>query len=60
MSDTVHWRDDGTPVSPRFGDVYRSAGADGLGGLAQARQVALQQAQRWGQCCRLSEQSPGQ
>ncbi|MBK8665606.1 MAG: FAD-dependent 5-carboxymethylaminomethyl-2-thiouridine(34) oxidoreductase MnmC [Burkholderiales bacterium] len=41
MSDTVHWRDDGTPVSPRFGDVYRSAGADGLGGLAQARQVFL-------------------
>ncbi len=35
---TVHWRDDGTPTSPRFGDIYRSAGA---GGLAQARHVFL-------------------
>ncbi len=41
MTDTVHWRDDGTPVSPRFGDVYRSAGTDGRGGLAQARGVFL-------------------
>ena len=41
MTDTVRWRDDGTPVSPRFDDVYRSAGTDGLGGLAQARQVFL-------------------
>ena len=35
----VHWRDDGTPVSVRFGDIYRNAGQ---GGLAQARQVFLQ------------------
>ena len=42
MNDTVvHWRDDGTPFSPRFGDIYRSAGVDGLGGLAQARHVFL-------------------
>ncbi|HMN20512.1 MAG TPA: FAD-dependent 5-carboxymethylaminomethyl-2-thiouridine(34) oxidoreductase MnmC [Ottowia sp.] len=34
----VHWRADGTPVSPRFGDIYRSAGE---GGLAQAREVFL-------------------
>lgn len=38
---TVHWRDDGTPTSLQFGDVYRSGGTDGLGGLAQARQVFL-------------------
>ena len=37
----VHWRADGTPVSPRFGDIYRSAGTEGAGGLAQARQVFL-------------------
>lgn len=41
MIPTVEWRDDGTPVSPRFGDIYRSAGADGAGGLAQARHVFL-------------------
>ena len=34
---TVQWRDDGTPVSPRFGDIYRSCS-----GLAQARAVFLQ------------------
>lgn len=39
---TVHWREDGTPVSPQYGDVYRSPGQDGHGGLAQARQVFLQ------------------
>lgn len=39
MTPIVHWRDDGTPTSPRFGDVYRSRGVDGLGGLAQARGV---------------------
>ena len=33
---TVAWRDDGTPVSPRFGDIYRS-----LSGLTQAREVFL-------------------
>ena len=33
---TVQWRDDGTPVSPRFGDIYRS-----LSGLTQAREVFL-------------------
>ena len=40
-AETVHWREDGTPTSPRFGDIYRSAGGDGRGGLAQARQVFL-------------------
>lgn len=34
----VHWREDGTPTSPRFGDIYRNAGASGL---AQAQQVFL-------------------
>ena len=38
----VHWRSDGTPTSPRFGERYRSAGADGQGALAQARKVFLQ------------------
>ena len=38
----VRWRDDGTPFSPRFGDVYRSAGP--AGALAQARH-ALRAAQ---------------
>ena len=37
----VHWRADGTPTSARFGDIYRRAGADGQGGLVQARQVFL-------------------
>ncbi|MCK9516044.1 MAG: FAD-dependent 5-carboxymethylaminomethyl-2-thiouridine(34) oxidoreductase MnmC [Ottowia sp.] len=37
----VTWREDGSPTSLRFNDVYRSAGSDGLGGLAQARQVFL-------------------
>lgn len=37
----VTWRADGTPISPRYGDVYRSPGTDGRGGLAQARQVFL-------------------
>lgn len=40
-SDTVHWRADGTPASPRYGDIYRSSGTDGRGGLAQAREVFL-------------------
>ncbi len=31
---TVQWREDGTPVSPRFGDIYRSSS-----GLRQAREV---------------------
>ena len=35
----VRSRDDGTPFSPRFGDVYRSAGP--AGALAQARQVFM-------------------
>jgi tRNA 5-methylaminomethyl-2-thiouridine biosynthesis bifunctional protein len=39
---TVSWRADGTPFSPRFDDVYRSAGLDGHGGLEQARGVFLQ------------------
>ena len=38
MSEVVAWDDDGTPRSPRFGDLYRSAS----GGLAQARHVFLQ------------------
>lgn len=37
----VHWRDDGTPTSPRFGDIYRSHDDAGDGGLAQARHVFL-------------------
>lgn len=41
MSETVEWRDDGTPggspYSPRFGDRYHSE----LGGLSQAREVFL-------------------
>ena len=41
LSAAVHWQPDGNPVSPRYGDIYRSAGADGLGGLAQARHVFL-------------------
>ena len=41
LSAAVHWQPDGSPVSPRYGDIYRSAGADGLGGLAQARHVFL-------------------
>ena len=41
MSHPVHWRNDGTPVSLHFGDIYRRAGADGQGGLVQARQVFL-------------------
>jgi len=35
------YRDDGTPRSSRFNDIYRSRGADGLGGLAQSRHVFL-------------------
>lgn len=34
--DIVHWREDGTPFSPRFGDIYRSTS-----GLAQTREVFL-------------------
>ena len=37
----VAWDEQGAPYSPRFGDRYRSAGMDGLGGLAQARHVFL-------------------
>ena len=37
----VLWRDDGTPTSARFGDIYRSHGSAGDGGLAQARHVFL-------------------
>lgn len=39
--DVVEWLPDGTPRSPRFDDIYRSRGADGQGGLAQARHVFL-------------------
>ncbi len=38
----VVWDPDGTPRSPRFGDIYRSQGSDGQGGLAQSRHVFLQ------------------
>jgi len=38
MSEVVAWDDDGTPRSPRFDDIYRSA----TGGLQQARHVFLQ------------------
>jgi tRNA 5-methylaminomethyl-2-thiouridine biosynthesis bifunctional protein len=38
MSEVVDWDDDGTPRSPRFDDIYRSAS----GGLPQARHVFLQ------------------
>jgi tRNA 5-methylaminomethyl-2-thiouridine biosynthesis bifunctional protein len=38
MSEAVAWDDDGTPRSPRFDDIYRSA----TGGLAQAQHVFLQ------------------
>lgn len=41
MSGVVEWLPDGTPSSPRFGDIYRSRGTDGRGGLAQARHVFL-------------------
>lgn len=41
MSGPVVWEDDGTPRSSRFNDIYRSRGADGMGGLAQARHVFL-------------------
>ncbi len=37
MGEPVEWSPDGTPRSPRFADVYRSA----AGGLAQARHVFL-------------------
>ena len=43
----VEWLPDGTPRSPRFGDIYRSRGADGLGGLAQARHVFLRGCGLW-------------
>jgi len=38
MSEVVSWDDDGTPRSPRFDDIYRSA----TGGLEQAQHVFLQ------------------
>lgn len=41
MAEPVSWLADGTPHSPRFQDVYRSAGSDGQGGWEQARQVFL-------------------
>ena len=41
MAGVVEWLPDGTPRSPHYGDVYRSRGTDGLGGLAQARHVFL-------------------
>jgi tRNA 5-methylaminomethyl-2-thiouridine biosynthesis bifunctional protein len=37
MSAEVEWREDGTPFSPRFGDIYRTR----AGGLEQARHVFL-------------------
>ena len=38
MAEPVEWLPDGTPRSPRFDDIYRSA----TGGLAQAQHVFLQ------------------
>ncbi|MBC7435037.1 MAG: FAD-dependent 5-carboxymethylaminomethyl-2-thiouridine(34) oxidoreductase MnmC [Bdellovibrionales bacterium] len=38
MAEAVEWQADGTPFSPRFGDIYRSE----AGGLEQARHVFLQ------------------
>ncbi len=38
---TVAWDAQGTPRSPRFGDIYRHHGLSGLGGLAQSRHVFL-------------------
>lgn len=38
MAEPVAWGDDGTPRSPRFGDIYRPA----TGGLEQARHVFLE------------------
>ena len=37
----VHWRGDGTPTSPRFGDIDRSHDSAGDSGLEQARHVFL-------------------
>ena len=37
----VVWDENGSPSSPRFGDIYRSHGRDGLGGLQQSRHVFL-------------------
>jgi tRNA 5-methylaminomethyl-2-thiouridine biosynthesis bifunctional protein len=37
MSEPVEWLPDGTPRSPRFGDIYRTS----TGGLEQARHVFL-------------------
>ena len=41
MQHPVTWLPDGTPRGTHFDDVYRSAGLDGAGGLAQARHVFL-------------------
>jgi tRNA 5-methylaminomethyl-2-thiouridine biosynthesis bifunctional protein len=38
MTEVVAWDDDGTPRSPRFADIYRTA----AGGLEQAQHVFLQ------------------
>ena len=53
MDNPVAWLDDGTPRSTRFDDIYRSTGADGQGGLAQARHVFL------GGCCLLADAATG-
>ncbi|MDR0479803.1 MAG: FAD-dependent 5-carboxymethylaminomethyl-2-thiouridine(34) oxidoreductase MnmC [Burkholderiaceae bacterium] len=41
MTSPVHWQSDGTPVSPRFDDIYRSGDVNRRGGLEQAQQVFL-------------------
>ncbi|MFN3829500.1 MAG: FAD-dependent 5-carboxymethylaminomethyl-2-thiouridine(34) oxidoreductase MnmC [Tepidimonas ignava] len=41
MSAVVQWLPDGTPQSTLYGDIYRSRGADGQGGWAQAQHVFL-------------------
>lgn len=38
----VVWDAQGNPRSSRYGDIYRSQGLDGLGGLDQSRHVFLQ------------------
>ncbi|MDR0458292.1 MAG: tRNA (5-methylaminomethyl-2-thiouridine)(34)-methyltransferase MnmD, partial [Burkholderiaceae bacterium] len=41
MTSTLQWLPGDAPFSPRFGDIYRSGGTDGHGGLEQAQQVFL-------------------
>ncbi len=38
---TIEWRADGTPISPRFDDIYRSEGDGAEGALIQTREIFL-------------------